>query len=311
MPEQLDPLASRSPVRSFAFVTLVIALAALALSAWQFTRPPIIPSELRGITRWQRAKQTGVLRVGYGGFPPYTIVNPNEPDPNKRVTGFCVDLVEAIALKLVLPLKVEWQQFSWDTMKADLATDRFDFIGDAVYQTIPRASDFLFTEPYSYFGIAVAVVRSDDNRFTKFGDLDRTGITIALAAGYTSTEYAQATLSKPTFKLIPVTGDAFNQLDEVLFGRADVALNDVPTVLQYVRAHKDKVKALWLDSPPSSVPAGFVIRPADSDLKAFLDVSLRALSTDGTVARIDEKWKSLGYFPVLSLKPGAGLKEIQ
>jgi len=309
MSQPLEPLAPRNPGRAYVALALAIALAALAFSVWQSLRPPIGPSAAPHITQWQRAKQTGVLRVGYGGFPPYTIINPNEPDPSKRDTGFCVDLVNAIAARLVPPLKVEWQQFSWDTMKADLATDRFDFIGDAVYQTIPRASDFLFTNPYSYFGIAVGVVRSDDNRFARFKDLDQPGITIALAAGYTSTEFAQANLSKPTFKLIPVTGDAFNQLDEVLFGRADVALNDVPTVLQYVRAHKDKVKALWLDSPPSNVPAGFVLRPEDGDLKAFLDVSLRALSTDGTIARIDEKWKSLGFFPVINLTPGAGLRD--
>jgi ABC-type amino acid transport substrate-binding protein len=193
-------------------------------------------------------------------------------------------------------------------MKADLATNRFDFIADPVFQTIPRAADFSLTEPYSYFGIAVAIVRSGDNRFKHFQDLDRHDITIALAEGWTSSEYARANLSKPKFKSIPVTGDAVNQLDEVLFGRADVALNDVPTVLQYARAHKDKVKALWLTTPPSSVAGGFLLRPEDADLRLFLDTSLRIMRADGTIARIDEKWKSLGLFPMLNLQPGYGLK---
>lgn len=311
MSQPLDPVARSNSPRVAVFTAIVIALAALVLSIWQSTRASTTKAERPALTRWQSAKQAGILRVGYGGFPPYTIINPNEADPTKRVTGFCVDLVNAIAQRHVPALKVEWQQFSWETMKADLATDRFVFIGDAVYETIPRASDFLFTEPYSYFGIAVAVVRLDDTRFTRFGDLDRPDITISLAEGYTSTEYARANLAKPTFKTVPVTGDAFNQLDEVLLGRADVALNDVPTVLQYVRAHKDRVKALWLDKPPSSVPAGFVLRSEDRDLKEFLDTSLRVLATDGTITSIDQKWKSLGFFPVLDLRPGAGLTDNQ
>jgi ABC-type amino acid transport substrate-binding protein len=97
----------------------------------------------------------------------------------------------------------------------------------------------------------------------------------------------------------------------VLFGRADVALNDVPTVFQYVNAHKDKVKALWLDSPPSTVAGGFLVRQGDVELSTFLDASIRVLSADNTINRIDQKWKSLGFFPVLELRPGAGLRHTE
>lgn len=258
MSEPLDPVVEKkSGQNTLSIIAIVIALLALASQLWHETKPPKNDSaSVSATSRWQRSKSNGILRVGYGGFPPYTVVNANETDTSKRVTGFSVDIVNEIASRHVPPLKVEWQQFSWDTMKADLATDRFDFIADPVFQTIPRAADFSFTEPYSYFGIAVAIVRADDNRFKQFRDLDRPDITIALAEGWTSSEYARANLSKPKFKSIPVTGDAVNQLDEVLLGRADVALNDVPTVLQYARAHKDKVKALWLNTPPSSVAGG-------------------------------------------------------
>ncbi len=308
MSYQLDPVARRRRLPFLSILAILIALGSLAFSFWQSL-------ESRGgvresvSTRWQEAKRRGVIRVGYGGFPPYTIVNPDSSDPGKHVTGFTVDLINEIAARAVPPMRVEWQQFSWDSMKGDLAADRFAFIGDAVYQTIPRATDFLFTEPYSYFGIAVGLVRKDDDRFKQYKDLDREGITIALAEGYTSTEFARATLSKPTFKLVPVTGDAFTQLDEVLLGRADAALNDVPTVLQYARAHGDRVKALWIDNPPSTVAAGFLLRTEDPDLKAFLDVGIRVLSLDGTIARLDGKWKGLGSYILPTFTPGSGLKK--
>jgi ABC-type amino acid transport substrate-binding protein len=105
-----------------------------------------------------------------------------------------------------------------------------------------------------------------------------------------------------------VTGDAFTQLDEVLLGRADVALNDVPTVLQYVRAHRGKVEALWLENPPSMVPGSFVARKGDFRTKSFLDASVRALIADGTLARLDQKWRGMGLLPSATLVPGAGLR---
>jgi len=153
----------------------------------------------------------------------------------------------------------------------------------------------------------VAVVRKGETRFESFKDLDRPGVVIALAEGWTSTEYARKNLTKPTFKGISVTGDAFNQLDEVLLGRADVALNDVPTVAQYVRAHADKVKALWLQNPPSSVPGGFLTRKEDTDLREFLDASIRVVQADGVLNRLDQKWKAYGFIPQVQVTPGAGL----
>jgi ABC-type amino acid transport substrate-binding protein len=97
-------------------------------------------------------------------------------------------------------------------------------------------------------------------------------------------------------------------MDEVLFSRADVALNDIPTVVQYVRAHPDRVKALWVDNPPSWVAASFVTRREDVQLLTFLNTALRIIKVDGTLSKIDEKWQALGYLDKPTLVPGAGLK---
>lgn len=309
---QLTVPAEKQKGSWIAVLALVIAATSLLIVALDYTAHndgPTTATVAPEPSRWERIKKSGVIRVGYGGFPPYTIINVNESDPSKRVTGLSVDLVNDIAKRHSPPLKVEWHLFSWDAMKADLATDKFDFIADPVFQTVPRASDFSFTIPYSYFGIATAVVRKDDNRFKKFSDLDTEGVVIALAEGWTSSEYARAHLSNPTFRSIPVTGDAFTQLDEVLAGRADVALNDVPTVLQYSRAHTDTVKALWLKSPPSTVPGGFLVRSNDYQLQHFLDTAIRIVIADGTLKEIDRKWNSYGFIPDVLTEPGAGLQE--
>jgi ABC-type amino acid transport substrate-binding protein len=94
----------------------------------------------------------------------------------------------------------------------------------------------------------------------------------------------------------------------VTLGRADVALNDVPTVAQYVRAHSDKVKALWLNNPPSSVAGAFLMRKDETDLRDFLNTSIQILKADSTLLSLDKKWKTYGFFDAPQRIPGEGLK---
>lgn len=294
--------------------TVVLATAALLLAAFAVIKKPApidgsavaVHSQENAL---QRIQKTGIIRVGYGGFPPYTVLDLNNPDPNQRVKGFSIDLVEEIAKRSTPPLKVEWHKLNWETLKRDVDSGVFDFVADPVFQTIPRAADFELSEPYSYFGIAVAVVRKDDNRFRDFQDLDRPDITIALAAGWTSSEFAEKHLTKPKFERVSVEESAFTQLDYVTTGRADVALNDVPTVAQYVREHSDKVKALWLETPPSSVAGGFLTRKGETQLRDFLNASTRILQADGALLLLDKKWKTYGFFDAPARVPGAGLNQ--
>jgi polar amino acid transport system substrate-binding protein len=249
-----------------------------------------------------------VLKAGYSGFKPYTIIDPNERDPNKKVTGFCVDLINEMAARQSPPWTIEWQPTTFESLKADMESGRFDVFADAVYQTVPRAAEFGFTDPFGYFGVAVALVRKDDSRFNKFSDLDRSDITIALAEGWTSTEYARRVLKKPKLKMVSVGDDPFIQLQDVIAGRADVALQDVPTVYQFAKAHSNEVKALWLDNPQTRVPAGFMTRHGEWDLISFLNTSLRALQADGTIEELDRKWSALNEFPAPATRLGLGLR---
>jgi len=257
-----------------------------------------------------KTRQSKIIKAGYSNFKPYTIFNPNAQNPDEQVTGFSADMLKEIAARQSPPWKIEWHKITFETLKADMESGRFDVFADAVYQTVPRASDFGLTIPYSYFGVAVGLVRKNETRFQKFEDLDREGITIALAQGWTSTEFAQQHLKKPTFKLVSVGDDPFVQLQEVIAGRADIALQDVPTVLQFAQAHPNEVKPLWIDTPPSLVPAGFMTRAGDWEMLHFLNSAMLILQADGTMKRLDQKWSALSDFPTLNLSHGAGLGTI-
>jgi ABC-type amino acid transport substrate-binding protein len=290
-------------------ISLIISLVSILLCVFLLiNRQKTVNQTENRETSMERIRRTGVIRVAYGGFPPYTIVDLTESDPNKQVKGFCIDMVNEIANQCVPKLKIEWYKLQWENFNADMNSGKFDFLADGVFATIPKAYDFNFTLPFSYFGMCVAIVKKDDNRFHTFHDLNRSDITISYAQGFASGDYAMAHLDKPKFKASVVGNDAFSQLDDVIMGRADVAVQDVPTVVQYVKNHEDKIKALWLDHPPTMVAGAFVTRKNDQDLLNFLNTAITIMKIDGTLDLLDTKWNSLSYYEKNETYPGKGLE---
>jgi ABC-type amino acid transport substrate-binding protein len=290
-------------------ISMSVAVLSMIVSLSALYHRNAVSNQVARQSALSRIKQEGILRVGYSGFSPYTIIDPKEPDPEKRVKGFAADVVNEIASRSVPKLKVEWHIFTWDTLRTDMLSKKFDFIADPVYQTIPKALEFSYTEPYSYFGIALGVVRKNEKRFKDLQDLDHPDITLVLAEGWVSSDFAREHLKDAKFRFIPAGSDAFVQLDDVLLGRADAALQDSPSAVQYAKAHPDKIKVLWVDHPPSIAPGGFSVRHEDNDLRDFLNTSIRVLKADGTMSRLDKKWKTYGYFQAEKFEPAEGLKE--
>lgn len=308
--EKLEKKIEYRQIKTIVYWSVVLSVMAIVIALYAYIKKEPEQSSSISLAEdvFYQIKKTHKLRVGYGGFPPYTIINLNEKDPNKQVDGYSIDLIKALAAQANPAIELEFVRFSWETIQTELQAGKFDMIADPVYLTVPRALEFDFTMPYAYFGIACGIVKKRDNRFDQFSDLDRPDITISLATGWTSTEYAQKYLTKPRLNLVSVTGDAFNQLDDVMMGRADVALNDVPTVIQYAKAHADKVKAIFIENPPCSVPGGFVVAKGNPELLNFLNASLSILATDGTMEALDKKWEAYHYIPRIELQPGKGLQ---
>ena len=77
--------------------------------------------------------------------------------------------------------------------------------------------------------------------------------------------------------------DSLQLFNEVLAGRADVAVSDAADALRFVKEHQSEVKALFVDNPPAYMPAGFALRPTDQEGAEFLTVSLRNLKATGVL----------------------------
>jgi cyclohexadienyl dehydratase len=270
-----------------ATIALVIALLALVLSAVVFMRPPARPGGIAASAPTgllDRVEKTGVLHAGYGVYPPYT-----QEDPQTRaVSGFSVDVVEQICREL--KCKVEWHRLNWNTMSADLKRAEYDMIADPIFQTIPRAREFAFTAPYAYFADGVAVVRPNEARFSTFDSLDMPGVKIAVGQGWASETLVRTRFAKATIVSVQTTTDLLQVFNEVLAGRADVAVADGADAERFVKEHPTEAKLLFTDHPPAYMPAGFALRTTDVAGAEFLSVALRNLEATGVLDGLARKY---------------------
>jgi ABC-type amino acid transport substrate-binding protein len=269
-------------------VAFVLALIALVFSLLLFFQKPnssknISSNKIPGLL--ERIEETGKIHAGYGIYPPYTMEDPN----SKKVSGFSIDLINQIAKEL--NCEVEWHRINWNTMSADLKRGEFDVIADPIFQTIPRAREFSFTEPYAYFADGIAVVKKDENRFKEFKDLNAKGIKIVVGQGWASEVFVKVNLTEPEIKSVQTSSDLLQVFNEVITGRADVAISDGADAERFVKEHPAEVKALWLDNPPAAMPAGFALRPSDDEGAEFLTICLRNLKSTGVIEGLAQKYK--------------------
>jgi len=259
---------------------------------------------------FDRAKRTKTLRVGYGPFPPYTIIGPNLSDPTQALSGFCIDMVNYIAEQQEPKWKVDWIPVSWETLRADIYSGKIDFVANAIYKTVPRAAEFSYTKPFTYIGVGVALIRKGDLRFKNFTDLNNPSVTISLAEGWVITGYARERLPKANLLIKPISGQTDLLFQDLIAERADVVLTDIPVAVNIYKEHPGTIEVLWLENPPITVEAGFSTRKGESGIIEFLNTCISAMEADGTLDVFDKKWQAPGLYLKKEFRAGDGLKDM-
>lgn len=300
---------ARRSSATFSIIALVLSIFAVGLAVFGLRRSPAGTSnEVVGSdAAWKRTLSTRTLRVGVGAFPPYTMIDPSNNDPKKRYSGMAIDMVYYIANSFSPPWAVEFHEINWDTLRADLYSGKCDFVANVMYATIPRLPDFDFTTPYTYMSMGIGIVGRDDNRFSKFEDLNRSEVKISLVQGWTPTDLARSRLPKATLLIRPMDDPAAFQYQELASGRADVILQDVATAMLIKKSHPDEVKLLWTDNPPIRYACAFMLRKGDVELRDFLSRAIEAMLIDGTIDTLDRKWAGLTDIREHTYRPGSGV----
>ncbi|MBD8495957.1 cystine ABC transporter substrate-binding protein [Pseudomonas syringae] len=225
----------------------------------------------------QKIKDSGTLNVGLEGtYPPFSFV-----DENGKLTGFEVELAEALAKELGVKAKV--QPSKWDGILAALESKRLDIVVNQVTISEERKKKYDFSTPYTVSGIQ-AMTRKDTAASIKTAQ-DLAGKKVGLGLG---TNYEQWLKENVPGAVIRTYDDDPTKIQDLSVGRIDVILVDRLAALEMQQKTKDKLVAAG--EAFSRQESGIALRKGEPELLAAIDDALAKLRKDGTLKKLSEKY---------------------
>ncbi|MBD2113128.1 MULTISPECIES: ABC transporter permease subunit [Cyanophyceae] len=209
-------------------------------------------------------------------FPPFEM-----KDDSGNLVGFDIELMTAMGE--AAGREVRFITLPFDGLIPALQSRTIDAAISGMTVTAERAQTIDFTRPYFKAGLAIAV-RQDNNDITTLEDLE--GKRIAVAIGTTGADQAGqvegATVS--TFDNSPLA------LQELLNGRVDAVVNDLPVTLYAIR--EANLEGLKIVGELVTEEYYGIAIPKNSEELTAMNDALGTLLQDGTYAEIYQRWFS-------------------
>ncbi|MEV6138868.1 amino acid ABC transporter substrate-binding protein [Nocardia sp. NPDC051990] len=227
-----------------------------------------------GLTACGSSSDPNVLKVGTEGtYAPFSYQG-----SDGKLTGYDVEVIQAVGDKI--GKKVEFVQTPWDAIFAGLESKRFDLVANQVTINDERKAKYSLSQPYTT-SEGVIVTRADSTGITALADLN--GKTTAQSATSNWAKVAQGAGAKVE------AVEGFVQAIQLLkTGRIDATVNDSLAVLEYTKKNGDAGVKVAAKTGQVSHQA-FAARKDDA-LIGQINTALEALSADGTLAKISEKY---------------------
>src|SRR5690625_4192523 len=196
-----------------------------------------------------------------------------------ELIGFDIDLINALAEEA--GIEIEFGVLEFDGIVAGVSSGRFDIAIAGMTITEEREKSIDFTQPYYEAGLILAVL--DGNEDIKSID-DVEGKVVATRTGSTSEKY----LKEETDANVEAFPQIIEGYQNVLAGRADAVLYDLPNVLFYSEKEADN-KLVTVGEKLTGEDYGIAF-PKDSELRDQFNDALQTLKENGTYDDIYEEW---------------------
>lgn len=224
------------------------------------------------------AEAPKVLKAGTEStYPPYEF-----RDEKNNLKGFDIDLMETIAAKI--GMTVEWVDMPFDSLIPSLLAKKIDIIAAGLSATEERAKKVAFSMNYEISMSAFIVAAGNDTLKTA---ADMKGKTVAVQLGTVQETYSQS--------LEGVTVKSFQKFDdcvrEVILGRVDATLMDIPVAKSYVE-HKDfkgKIKIAF-DQEITGSGKALAMNLADKELQDKVNGALAEMEKSGELQKMKDLW---------------------
>ncbi len=266
----------------YSYLSIVIAILALTLTAIQKTSPSANPR--REETAYERIMRTRTLRCGYALWPTFEDIDPN----TKQLKGIGPEFANALAEKL--NLKIEWtQEVQWGQEVEALQTGKIDAIcsddGEWNY-TSTAVRDF--AEPMAYFPIYL-YGRKGETRFKTLQSINSPEVTLSAMEGDISMSIAVDQYPKAHRLEVSGSGDPSLVVLNVLSGKADLLIEDSLTVDRVNGPSGEKLERLY-DKPYAVMNASFSVAKGQGDLLNMLNQGFKLLYDLGISDQILDKY---------------------
>lgn len=221
-------------------------------------------------------QKAGVLVVGTEGtYRPFSF----HEGGSGAITGYDVDVIDAVAKKLGVTTKFEETQF--DGIFAGLEAGRFDVIANQITTTPARVAKYTFSSPYTY-STGVVVVKADNSSITSFAGLSGK----STAQSLTSNWYALAKDSGANIQAVEGWAQSVALVEQ---GRVDATVNDKLTYLDFKKQTGAAGLKIAAETTEQSTSA-FAFTKGSTTLAKAVDGALSSLASDGTLASISDKY---------------------
>lgn len=208
---------------------------------------------------------------------------PFEFQENGKLTGFDIELVEAVAQKM--GKKVEWTSIDFKGLIPGLLAKRFDMAVSAIYITEERKKVVDFTDPY-YPGGLVILVKKDNT--TIKGPEDLNGKKVSVQVGTKSVSYLQENFPKVERTEVEKNQEMFSLVE---IGRVDAAVTGKPAAKLFAKS-RPTVKVI--DKQLTVEEYGMAVRKDLPELTKELNAALAKVKADGTYDKLVQKWFEAG-----------------
>ena len=261
----------------------VVAVAALiaipAAAARQAAPPTMNPGSLTvALNPPAVGFQVGTLRGN-------TVINP---------TGFEIDLAKDIAAKLGIPAsKIKWINVPFDTLFRPGAKP-FDFAFEESTITTARAKVVDFSAPYFNANQGVLLNKSATAPHS-LADLKK--MTICAQTATTGLDYVQHQLKAQHIQTYNTTSAAFSA---VQVGRCQAFVMDVPIIASQKKTKPSAYGAV-AGQIVTNEKYGAVLAKG-SKLTPVVSAAIKALTANGTIAKLQQKWFAIDVSKIPVLK---------
>jgi polar amino acid transport system substrate-binding protein len=235
---------------------------------------------------WDKVQKAGTLVLGLdNAFPPMGYVDTK----TGKLVGFDLDVAAEACKRLKIELKT--QPIDWDNKTAELNNGNIDCLWNGFSKTDEREKQFNLSIPYMKNNQIILVKTAA----TYTGLSSLAGKTIGVQADSSAESALNSNTDfKKTLKSVIQIDDYSKAVLELQNGTIDAIAIDEVVARYYLTNNPGAYKLLQeKDGKDSSLAVeDYVIgfRKADDSLKQKIEVAVKEMASDGTLAKISTKW---------------------